>query len=136
MICRVKQLLDAGAHVNTANQYGYTDLMNATLKGHSEVVEILRAAGASDNPGGGAAAAPDLGEMLRRSAEDGNCTEIQRLVINKGADVNATNIYGRTPLMHAAMNGRDIAVKELLTCNANVRKIRAFFIITRTCLPF
>ncbi len=42
----VKALIETGADVNAKNNEGYTSLMIASLKGYTEIVEILKAAGA------------------------------------------------------------------------------------------
>jgi ankyrin repeat protein len=42
----VRFLIRAGADVNAENVYGYTALRGAERRGHSEIAEVLRAAGA------------------------------------------------------------------------------------------
>ena len=42
----VKILIEAGADVNAKNNYGTTALMYAGLDGHTEIIDILIAAGA------------------------------------------------------------------------------------------
>ena len=44
----VQSLLDGGADVNAKLGEGLTALMGAAAKGHAEVVEILKKAGAED----------------------------------------------------------------------------------------
>ena len=44
----IKALLDAGADVNVKGEDGYTALMFAANAGHTEIVELLKAAGAKE----------------------------------------------------------------------------------------
>ena len=44
---RVRQLLDEGAPVDEKGEYGYTALMWASKRGHTEVVQLLLDNGAS-----------------------------------------------------------------------------------------
>jgi ankyrin repeat protein len=48
----VKQLIDAGADVNKANEKGETPLYKAEERGHTECAELLRAAGNTGGIGG------------------------------------------------------------------------------------
>ena len=94
-------------------RYGYTALKEAVDKGHTEVAAQLRAAGALSND------VPDLGEKLRRAAEDGN-SELVRQIVVDGGDVNELSLAGRSALMSASMNGRIKVVEVLLECSAEV----------------
>lgn len=58
-------------------------------------------------------------EELRRELY-ANTTKMLRLLIEEGADVNATDRYGRTALMHAAAAGHLEAVELLLEHGAHV----------------
>ena len=40
-INKVKRLLEAGANVNIQNNRGYTALIDASYKGHTEIVKLL-----------------------------------------------------------------------------------------------
>ena len=44
----VKTLIDAGADVNAKHNKGRTTLMVAAKKGHTEIMEILKQAGAKE----------------------------------------------------------------------------------------
>ena len=56
---------------------------------------------------------------ISRAAEHASAAEVQRLIQN-GANVNATNNDGETPLMEAAGNGRLEIVNILIKAGANV----------------
>ncbi|XP_055310888.1 26S proteasome non-ATPase regulatory subunit 10-like [Sitodiplosis mosellana] len=55
---------------------------------------------------------------LHIAAENGNLADVKKL-IEKGADVNATNDFGRTPLHLAAMKGHKVIIDQLLKAGAN-----------------
>ncbi len=61
----------------------------------------------------------ELGVMLIKQSHIGDVSEIQ-LLLEAGADVDATDDYGTTPLMYASMCCKTIAVKFLVEHNANV----------------
>jgi hypothetical protein len=60
-----------------------------------------------------------LNEQLLQAASDGNADAIQELIA-QGADVNARNDKGATPLHRAALKGHLNAVLTLLKANADV----------------
>jgi len=47
----VKALLNAGAEVDAKDDKGKTTLMRATEKGHAEIVQLLKQAGAKEQAG-------------------------------------------------------------------------------------
>ena len=47
---KVLDLIKAGADVNAKDNYGNTALILAAAKGHTEIVDLLKSAGAKDNP--------------------------------------------------------------------------------------
>lgn len=49
--------------------------------------------------------------------------DVVKNLIVAGADVNATDRYGRTPLHCACFNGQDNAVQELISCDANLNTL-------------
>tara|TARA_B100001123_G_C14892049_1_gene860288 strand:+ start:113 stop:739 length:627 start_codon:yes stop_codon:yes gene_type:complete len=49
----------------------------------------------------------------------GSCTVAVEALVRLGANINATDEYGRTALMHAAMGGRVAAARALLAAGAN-----------------
>ena len=133
----VKQHLADGVDVNARNDVKSTPLHYAIGNGHKEVVELLIAKGADVNAvtmWGGTPLCHARGDethhleiaklLIAEGADmtvNGNVDRdtllhsvkdraIAKLLIDKGADVNARNVYGFTPLDQAYSNGyRDVA---------------------------
>ncbi|XP_008803036.2 probable E3 ubiquitin-protein ligase XBOS33 isoform X2 [Phoenix dactylifera] len=70
---------------------------------------------------------------LHLAAADGR-TEIAKLLLEKGADVNSRNICGQTPLMHACRSGHWDIVQILLLFRCDVLKVE--YLNSRTALHF
>jgi ankyrin repeat protein len=111
---KVKLLVGAGADVNARSKMGRTPLcLAAANDGSSNTVRFLleRGAKVEDQALVFAAGANDLASM--------------RLLIEKGANVNAKGDAGITPLMWAAGNGNLKAVELLLAKGADVNAVSA-----------
>lgn len=134
----VKLLIDAKADLNLAcvnpHYEGETALYRAVIKNHDAIVDLLVKAGAKGNP-----KQIRLGLEMRRAAcrgfklRDGEgyprypgstgadgSPEIAE-VLKRGADINAANPEGYTPLMYAANLGLIDNVKTLLAHGADAR---------------
>jgi cytohesin len=127
-------LVAKGADVNAKNGFnGRTPLHNAATWGHKEIVVLLIAAGAvvnakdddgytpldltslENNPNASPEIADILRELLFDAASDGDLAGVQA-ELDKGADVNAKNKDGWTPLNFATDGGHK-EVAELLIAN-------------------
>lgn len=86
-------LINDGADVNSQDEDGNTALMEAAGNDHTEILEILKAAGADIEVNGWTA--------LMYAALVGDLEEVERL-IEAGADVNAQDNDGETALIRAA----------------------------------
>ena len=106
-VARVREALARGAHVDACDSRGFTALKYAA----GDVEVELRARGAVD------------GERARRgianAAHVGNTALVLDLVA-RGADVNARDDDGWTPLINACIAGRAATVSELLRLGADV----------------
>lgn len=117
----VRLLLGKGADVNAKNNMGRTALMY-TAKGHKETpAEVMRDIYVANKSLTGA----DI--LLTTAAyENGAHTEYitdietVKLLLEKGADVNARNKWGKTALMYAADEGHTDIVKLLVEKGADV----------------
>jgi len=131
----VQRLLVKGAAINAKNSDGETPLLQAVDNGNTEVVELLLAQGADINAkddlgrkpqhlvesisiaklllAGGidVNAATDYKQTLLHVAASRNMTELVKILVKKGADINAKNDDGETP----AMLADDEEIKKLLT---------------------
>jgi ankyrin repeat protein len=108
-------LLNAGAHVNTADEIlGTTSLDWAASKGHKEIVELLLNAGAD-------AKQEDItGATALHGATANGHDNIVELLLKAGADVNKADNEGKTPLHYAATRGHKGTAKLLLDAGAHV----------------
>jgi hypothetical protein len=105
-VARASRLLAAGAKVNTPDRYGETALMVAALREDLTAVRQLLAAGAAVN-------AQDANGLTALFSA-GN-VDIAKVLIEHGADVNATSRQGIRPLMEAARYS--LPVVQLLIAN-------------------
>jgi uncharacterized protein len=106
----VKLLLAHGADVDAQNSNGQTPLMLAALEGTLKLAGVYLAAGASIN-----AACTRWRRTALHYATDLCDLEMVKLLLEKGADATATNIYGELPL-HAA-------------CRAGALEVRLVFLV-------
>jgi serine/threonine-protein phosphatase 6 regulatory ankyrin repeat subunit B len=106
-------LIERGADVNATNRFGATALLYAAEGGCAGVVEALLRAGADVNK------ADEDGDAPLRVAAS---APIATMLIERGADVNATNKLGRTALWRAALQDRADLVEALLQAGADVNK--------------
>jgi ankyrin repeat protein len=89
-------------------------LESAVYSGNAESVQEFLDHGADVNKGGG---------TLLRLAVEGGQGDVVKLLLEKGANVNATNVDGGTPLMMAATYGHADIVKLLLPKVTNVNAV-------------
>jgi ankyrin len=106
----VQMLLTAKADINARSNQGYTALMLAVNRLHNEVAALLKKAGAQERPN----VAPS---PLIDSAKVGDVNALKSLLAN-GANPNATNSWGDTPLEDAVATRRYVAVNLLLDAGA------------------
>jgi hypothetical protein len=123
---RVRALIAAGADVNHVTGSGATALGVAAYGGHEDAVRVLLAAGAKpDVRGAGAQQETPLMSVARSPAAPESSVRIARLLIARGADVNATTEgaeadYGTSPLTEALSTCRPALVRLLLARRARV----------------
>ena len=113
----VKELLTNNAFIDAKNICKWTALHFATVSGRPEVVQYLL----ENSAGIDIVDTPQRETPLHKAASDNGNKEIVKLLLEKGADVNAKNMYGETPLHKAASdNGNKEIVTLLLEKGANV----------------
>ena len=113
-------LIANGAEVNAKDNSGNTPLAMAASHNAAEVEKLLRKLlmEAAEARAAAETAAEELGEKLRKAAGDGYYLAAKTL-IERGADVNAKDNDGNTPLHWAAWKGQTRAaeVAKLLIDN-------------------
>ncbi|QFP77867.1 ankyrin repeat domain-containing protein [Deinococcus sp. AJ005] len=111
----VRELLDAdSALLNNVNSDGFSPLGLSAFFGQEEVAALLLSLGADANTV--SQNAMQVGPL--HSAVTGNHTNLVRKLLEAGADVNAVQNSGFTPLMGAAQNGNAELVRLLLSHGA------------------
>ncbi|GKT88572.1 ankyrin repeat containing protein [Colletotrichum tofieldiae] len=111
----MKLLIEHGADVNTMDVNGRTTVLHAVDSHSDAALQIVLEAGANPNP--------DIPEGLRRSspltsASFGGLKEMVRLLLDFGADVDACNPEGRTPLATSIIHNK-YEVLKLFTNKCN-----------------
>lgn len=116
---QVKKLRDAlnadPTQVKALSPDGFTSLGLAALFGHQDVAAELISRGADVN----AVSRNPMQVQPLHSAVAGNHTGLVGLLLDAGADVNATQPGGLTPLMSAAQNGNAELLELLLAHGAD-----------------
>jgi ankyrin repeat protein len=90
---KVRQLIQAGVDVNSADLYGWTPLHDAAIQGHTEVVKLLLAAGAQVD----AQDKEDLYTPLHDAVRM-NHAEIVQLLLAAGASPSIVDKWNKTAL--------------------------------------
>ena len=107
-------IIDQGADVNATSEVNGTPLMLASQNGNVDATNVLLSAGADRT------IKDAVGDTWIHYAIRGGCsTEVLQLIIDKGADVNATSEVSGTPLMLASQNGNVDAMNVLLRAGAD-----------------
>jgi uncharacterized protein len=108
----LKMTLAAGADLTSVNRYGGTALIPAAHHGHPEAVKILLAT-AIDKDHVNKLGWTALLEAVILGDGGPTHTEIVRLLVEAGADVNLPDREGVTPLVHARRRGFGAMVRIL-----------------------
>jgi len=109
----VQLLLQAGAEVNATNQAGASALMRGATD--EAKIRLLVAADAQVN----ARSAMGNTALILAARPYGSARAV-KLLLDHGAEVNTTNVFGATPLMAAAASEDEDTVRLLLDHGANV----------------
>lgn len=101
-LAMAKYLLDEGALVDGTDEYGkYTPLMETSSL---EMVQLLIARGANVNARNNfnyTALHKAVSNFMKPDANEKECEKILKILFDKGADINAQDGNGTTPLMYA-----------------------------------
>lgn len=103
------------ADVNLGDRENYTPLMAASLRGYTDIVRALLAAGAHVN----LREDVENDTALTLASYRGN-TEVVRLLVNAGANIEANDDTNNTALCIAANNDHLDTVEYLLSAGANI----------------
>ncbi|KAJ5608079.1 hypothetical protein N7537_004698 [Penicillium hordei] len=148
----VKKLLENNADFEIAGDNGHTPLHTAACSGHVELVKLLLEKGAKIHNGSDGSKTPlycaclnghyQVAQMLLQwepelmatreewiplfAASKGGFLDIVQLLIQKGADVGASDTFRETPLYIACENGHIEVVRLLLDKGADVHHRNQF----------
>ncbi|MCW3097722.1 MAG: ankyrin repeat-containing protein [Chthonomonadaceae bacterium] len=125
----VRLLLARGDNVNASDRFGATALMRACKHGHQAVAYLLIARGANvtakTKPSGFTPLLMAIHSLEQQDRSEARLVSrgsprLLRMLILKGADVNARDAFGNSILSYAVIHGRKDAVRLLLAHGANV----------------
>lgn len=102
--------------VSRGVEFSQENFFNSVVRGQTEIVKLFLAAGMSPNAKQGGITA--LMEASRRGKTH---SEIAAALIQAGAEINAQDPYGVTPLSFAAISGSLETIQRLLKSGANVK---------------
>ncbi|AAR83361.1 CNPV015 ankyrin repeat protein [Canarypox virus] len=110
----LKVLLSYGADINTVDNAGKTPICCAVIRNLIDVTKELISLGADINKG-------DINNMtpLHHIVRFAKSTELIEILLDHGANINAVNNFGETPL-HVLNGARDHIATTLITRGANV----------------
>ena len=117
---KIIALLESGLDINSVNDIGYTALMSAARSYRTTIVAYLLEHGANSGlscADGVTALHAAVGETPSQPDSQSECV---KMLINAGADLNATTSTGLTPLMNAAWFGCTQSFKVLIDAGASV----------------
>ncbi|MBA3954639.1 ankyrin repeat domain-containing protein [Candidatus Dependentiae bacterium] len=114
-ILQVKQLIDAGANVNTSDDSGYMPLHKAVQQGHSGIIKVLLDAGCNVN----AVVKNVTRNTALHIAVNYDHKESVKLLLEAHVNVNITNTFNETALHAAVFKSSTAIVKLLLNTDAD-----------------
>jgi hypothetical protein len=135
---RVRSLLDRGSPVDVRDDEGRTPLMWAARQGHFDTAKLLIGCGADVNaknnrgfvPLMSAASKPTIARLLLEagaeadikddyrqtplmSAVQSDCVEVAKMLLEKGADPMALDMFGDSPFSYAERNGKNRTLEAM-----------------------
>ncbi|HLB40366.1 MAG TPA: ankyrin repeat domain-containing protein, partial [Candidatus Babeliales bacterium] len=117
-VTRLLALPPALLDINYANQYGYTALMRAADRGHTDVVQLLLAqTGIAINH------ANQYGETaLNQAAVNDHTAIVQALLAQAGIEINRADRWGDTALRRAAAYGHTAILQALIGAGIEINR--------------
>jgi len=111
------EMIQRGADVNLPS-IGWSPLMGAAASCEEPVVLALLNRGAMANWRD-----RDGGTAIQQASDTCKGGRIVEILLKAGADPNAADTFGQTPLMIAAQSGNERAVQRLIAAGANVNSV-------------
>ena len=111
-----KMLVEAGADVRATDAQGHTCLMLAACFGRTNTVRYLSGLPVVDLDHGDS----DYYTALHSAVAE-RCADVVQVLIDAGADIEAKNNEGRSPLHMASISGELTSVTKLVKAGADVR---------------
>ena len=115
----ILEIETARPDVNAKDKYGVTALIDASLKGQREIVELLILEGADLN------ARDNQGDTALMNAALKGRIEIVELLISNGADVSVKDKSGNTALIESAKYARESACEIIALLKDNGANVNA-----------